>query len=199
MRKNLLLTLLLVFFSVSCSFSPLMNNEKAEETPWTYSLYEHAMQARWKSGSGLLNFDGPEGNPDGFVTKTDHGYINPGVRAVLMLETRPQMMSHGWIEGRYPEITLPGHTHLHSYIGFKKGADASDGATFHIFVYEEDTYSQVAVQKLFPRQYKKIDIDLSPWAGKKIQLILKVSAGNSSKSDLALWVNPKLDNFQEEK
>jgi hypothetical protein len=71
--------------------------------------------------------------------------------------------------------------------------------TFHIFVHEGNTYSQVAVQKLFPRQYKKIDINLFPWAGKKIQLILKVSAGNRSKSDLAVWVNPRLDNFQGKK
>ncbi|MCD6150241.1 MAG: hypothetical protein J7J70_01090 [Deltaproteobacteria bacterium] len=200
MKRNLLLTLLLVLFSVSCSFSTLMdNNKKAEETPWIYSLYENSMQATWRSGSGSLNFSSSEDNPDGFVGKTDYGYINPGVRAVSMLETRPQMTSHGWVEGLYPEILLPENVHLRSYIGFKKGADASDGVTFHIFVHEGNTYSQVAVQKLFPRQYKKVDINLSPWAGKKIQLILKVSAGNHSKSDLAVWVNPRLDNFQGKK
>jgi hypothetical protein len=49
------------------------------------------------------------------------------------------------------------------------------------------------IQKLFPRQYRKISCDLSPWAGKKVQLILKVTAGDSSRADLAVWVNPRLE------
>lgn len=195
MKRNFFLILITAFLSVSCTFSNLAGREgRNPEKPWSYSLYEHAGQAIWKTGAGSLTFSGPPDNPDGFVAKTHYGYLNPGVRAVLMLETRPQMISQGWIEGLYPEMTLPENVHLRSYIGFNKGADASDGVTFYVFIHAGNTYSKVAVEKLFPRQYKKIDIDLTPWAGKKVQLILKITAGNNSQADMAIWVNPRLEN-----
>ncbi len=198
MKINFFLILAVAFLSVSCGFSTFeKKDDKNLRQSWSYNLYANASRALWKSAAGSLDFSRPKNDPAGYVGKIDYGYLNPGVRAVSMLETRPQMISRGWIEGLYPEILLPEHVYLHTYIGFKKSADASDGATFHVFVYDGSTYKQVVIQKLFPRQYRNIDCDLSSWAGEKIQLILKVTAGDSSKADLAVWVNPRLENVEE--
>jgi hypothetical protein len=38
-----------------------------------------------------------------------------------------------------------------------------------------------------------VNIDLSAWSGKVVQIILRVDAGAHSRQDYAVWVKPRLD------
>jgi hypothetical protein len=88
-------------------------------------------------------------------------------------------------------VLAPG-VHFKTVVGFLQGAGASDGATFTVQVYENGRYQRVFRRTFRPDRYVNVDVDLSRWAGKKINLILRVDSGATSTQDWAVWVKPRL-------
>ena len=87
-------------------------------------------------------------------------------------------------------LTLPKarRISLKSYVAMKEGEvgpQKSDGATFHIFV---DDKEQVQ-QNITDSTWLPLNIDLTPWAGKSIQLGFETDPGpkRSPSFDFALW------------
>ena len=72
-----------------------------------YNFYKNANAAKWKSSAGTLKFPGSAGDRQGFVLTMANGTICPNNKAVNLLETHPQWVNGGSIEGRYP-LMIPG-------------------------------------------------------------------------------------------
>jgi hypothetical protein len=159
----------------------------------SYDFYAQAGSAFWRSAAGKLPFPGAASDSRGFVRQINRGYLNPHTAAIKMLETHPQWTSGGWIAGLYPSVLLGKNIRFRAVAGFLKGADHSDGATFMVQVYENGRYHRVLRRTVSPKRYVELEGDLSPWAGKKVQIILRVNSGRSSGQDWAVWVKPRLE------
>lgn len=157
-----------------------------------YDLYSEAAKAQWRSGAGVLPWSGGTGDARGFVRPLAQGKLHTGNAAVQLLQTHPQWVDNGHIAGFYPAVVLAPGVHFKTVIGFLQGAGASDGATFTVQVYENGRYQRVFRRTIRSDRYANVDVDLSRWAGKKINLILRVDSGSSSTQDWAVWVKPRL-------
>ena len=162
-------------------------------TVQSYDFYAQAGLAYWRSAAGKLPFPGASNDRRGFVRQINRGYLNPGKAAINMLQTHPHWTSGGWIAGLYPSVLLGKNVRFRAVVGFLKGADHSDGATFMVQVYENGRYHRVLRRKVAPNKYVQLEGNLAPWAGKKVQIILRVDAGRSSGQDWAVWVKPRLE------
>lgn len=168
---------------------PLVQNQY---TVQQYDFYENAKSAQWKTGAGALSFPGSVNDAKGFVRCLPQGTLNSGNAAVNLLQTHPEWKNGGWIEGQFPMMNLGDNLHFKSVAGFLKGADNSDGAVFQVYVKENNKYYRAASSRVAANKYETIDADLSRWAGKKVQLVLRVRSGNTSDQDWAVWVKPRL-------
>jgi hypothetical protein len=158
----------------------------------TYDFYKNATSAKWRSLAGSLSFPGQGNDRKGFVRHVPKGRLNSGNAANTMLQTHPQWKSGGWIEGRFPLMILGDNLRFKSIVGFLQGANNTDGATFQVYVIENNKGHRVASSRVSSKKYVTINADLSKWAGKKVEILLRVRAGNTSTHDWAVWVKPRL-------
>ncbi len=158
----------------------------------TYDFYTQAKSAVWKSGAGVLPFPGRANDDRGFARQRATGKISPGTAAVSMLETRPQKKATGWIDAHFPMMVLGDNLQFKSIAGFLYGTNKTNGATFQVYVKESGKYYRVINRWVNAEKYLPIDADLSRWAGKKVQIVLRVRTGKNSSPDRAVWVKPRL-------
>jgi hypothetical protein len=169
----------------------------------SYDFYTNASKATWRSVNAFkptnkgnvpltLPFPGQSNDKRGFVRILSKGTLNPGTAAVNLLQTHPRWVSNGWIMGEYPAMVLGENVRFKSVVGFLKGANNSDGAIFEVLINENGKLFKVLSRKVSNKRHVSLDADLSKWAGKKVQIVLKVKAGNNSSQDWAVWVKPRL-------
>ncbi len=160
-----------------------------------YDFYTNAHQATWRSSRGVLHFPGSNNDPKGFAMQLSSGKISSrGVAAANLLETHPAWSSNGWIEGRYPAMTLKPGVHFYSTAALLTGANGSNGVIFKLYVKQNSTgkITRVYSRHVHYSDIIDIDVNLSSWANKNISLILRVEAAGNSARDWAVWVAPHL-------
>ena len=171
----------------------------------SYDLSSHAGEAAWRSNAGDLHFPGRSGDRQGYAlvrartrigNSTDpasrHG---TAVEQVLVMHPALASRQHdGWIEGRFGPLVLKmDNPHFLTTIGFLNGAWQSNGARFRIYVQTDDNKRTLLYDRRLPRnQVVPVDVLLSRWKGKPVQLILHVSALGDSTQDYAAWVKPRI-------
>jgi len=158
----------------------------------SYDFYKNAKSAVWRSSAGALSFPGSGNDPKGFVRLIPAGKLNSGHAAQNLLQTHPQWKENGWIGARFPLMILGENLRFKSIVGFLQGANNTDGATFQVYVRENNKSYRVASHRVSSKKYVAIDVDLSRWSGKKVQIGLRVRAGKTSVHDWAVWVKPRL-------
>ena len=159
----------------------------------SHDFYKTAATALWRdSRHGKLTFGTKRLATQGYVRTRQTGTLNTGNSALEMLETQPPQAAKGWTEGRFPAMTLGNGVHFKAVAGFLKGSTNSDGATFRVIVDDGSRKISVIRHKIRANRYINLDADLSSWAGKKINIILRLESGPSSVHDYAVWVKPRL-------
>lgn len=158
-----------------------------------YNFFAHASKASWKSAAGQLPFPGSDSDNRGFARTLKSGTIYPDNKAANLLQTHPQWVDGGWIQGRFPAMKLGDNMMFKSTGALLKGAESSDGVVMTVFVVSADNKPRRVLRKrITKRQYTPLEADLSAWAGKPIRIVLRAQAGRSSDQDWAVWVNPRL-------
>ncbi len=159
-----------------------------------YDFFANAHKAKWRSRYGELPFPGKDNDHRGFVRPISNAYLSTGNQAIKLLETHPAWEARGWISGEYPSLLLGKGVHFKAVVGFLKGAKASDGAIFKVYVKDNKNHKKIRVfARYLPcDRYTHVDVDLSRYAGKRITLILYVNAWHTSAQDWAVWVAPRL-------
>lgn len=158
-----------------------------------YNFFTQAGKAQWKSNAGPLPFPGPDSDRRGFARTLGSGVICPNNNAANLLQTHPQWKVGGWIQGRFPLMRLDKNVTFKATGALLKGAEASDGVVMSVFVREQGKNARRVLRKhITNREYTPLKADLSAWAGKPVNIVLRVSAGRTSAQDWAVWVNPKL-------
>jgi len=158
-----------------------------------YNFFAHANKAAWKSAAGQLPFPGSDSDKRGFARTLKNGTIYPDNKAANLLQTHPQWVDRGWIQGRFPMMKLGGNVMFKSTGALLKGAESSDGVVMTVLVVSADNKSRRVLRKrITKRQYTPLEADLSAWAGKPVHIVLRAQSGQSSNQDWAVWVNPRL-------
>jgi hypothetical protein len=158
----------------------------------SYDFYKNAKSAVWRSSVGTLSFPGAGNDPKGFVRIIPKGRLNSGNAANSLLQTHPPVKANGWIGGRFPLMVLGDNLRFKAIVGFLQGANQTDGVRFLVYVRENNKLHRVASSRVSSKKYVTINAGLSKWAGKKVQIELRVSAGNTSTHDWVVWVKPRL-------
>lgn len=158
-----------------------------------YNFFANARNAVWNTSAGELRFPGANNDRRGFVRTLNSGMVCPNNRANNLLQTHPQWINGGWIEGRYPPMRLGQNLKFKTVGALLKGADRSDSVVMRVFIETAgEPRRQLIRKRINNKKYLNLEADLSPYAGKTVQIVMRVEAGRTSTQDWAVWVNPRL-------
>ncbi len=163
-----------------------------------YDFIAKANTASWRSGAGTLPFNGSSSDHRGFVRwlsnatlENDNKYTNSKV-----LETHPQWVNYGYIEGRYavPNYTAMKDDFFYAWVGLLKGASAGN-VTFRVYITPSGSTPKLiaSVVDTYDSKLKMIKVPLSAWRGKRISYFtLRADAGSSPSQDWAVWASASI-------
>lgn len=180
------------------------NNEKTV-TMAVAVIYDFVNEAsspstdvRWSSGAGTLTFGGAIDDPKGFACYRTNITLEDNNIYDKVLETHPQWVDNGYISGAYMELyntlgyQVKAGDHFYTKCGFIKNATAGK-VRFSVMIRLEGSNAWIAENvKAYDGTIKTVAVDLTPYAGKKADFILKVSAEGSSGQDWAVWYQTRI-------
>ena len=174
---------------------------------YTYDFTKKSHLASWRSEAGELKWPMVAGDKKGaaFVIHSarleDDKTYSPG------LSMYPEQTSYGWIQGRFADyytdkfsqprsrqIVIPEKVKFTAQVGFRKGAEASDGVAVALG-YVDSTGSIQLFQKMdvyYDGTIDTYEVDLSAMAGEKTEFILWVEAKDTWDDDWLVWVEPRI-------
>jgi hypothetical protein len=175
------------------------NNEKgvsiAVET--IVNFIDRATMAEWKTGSPTtdISFGGAISDSKGFACYRTSIKMEDGHTYAKVLETHPKWVNNGWIDGFYPEITIPLGAKFVANVGFLDGAAGTDGVKFRVWFWQSGVDIPNVLDYLDATYNDKLDsfdISLAGIVGRTGKIGLQVIAGPSSGKDWAVWVDAKM-------
>ncbi|MDY0019823.1 MAG: NBR1-Ig-like domain-containing protein [Anaerolineae bacterium] len=163
-----------------------------------YDFVEKASAASWNSGSNegqtSIPWNGDTGDDRGFARWVTSGKLETGGTIQgKCLETHPRWVANGWIAATYTDLYNSGYVvqegdRFRASVGLLEGASAGN-VTFKVMLRAEGSGNYWIAQAgdTYGNGFKQIDVDLSDYAGKKADVILRIEAGDSSEQDWACW------------
>jgi hypothetical protein len=155
-------------------------------------LINSAKDAIWSNGTVGLPFNGPDGDPRGFVLIRENVALEDGSTPQRVLETHPQQVGNGFVQGDYtlPQKIIAGD-HFVADVGFLDGQQGE--VDFTVFVVDGQGVKQAGTvhDKGSDGALQHVDFDLSQFAG-ATTLRIRVDAGDNSDQDSAVWVAPRV-------
>ncbi len=176
---------------------------------FVYSFVDNAHRVNWTTNSGTIMFPSPSTSSTGaaftknMALEDDRGYGS-------ILATYPPPIDQGWIEGTFADfytdsvsrapmsrdIVVPMQAKFTAKVGFKKGAEETDGVWF-LFGYLDATGRVAWAPGVFAAYDGALDsyeVDLSGLEGRKTRFLLRVEdkAGALYKENWAVWQDPKV-------
>jgi hypothetical protein len=160
-------------------------------TGTVYDFVANACSATWTSGSGALPCPGTDNDARGFVLKPTAPKLEDGTTGQPGLLTAPQNVNDGFIQGIYPAFTVQSGDKFQSIINCEYGA-TSCYVTFRLDYQIDNNPIQNfwTFREKYDNLYYRVNIDLTPLAGKNVKFILTVLAYGSPTGDRAVWAAP---------
>jgi len=158
-----------------------------------YDFLANANHARWRSGAGTLPFNGSSSDTRGFVKLLSNSPLETNNKATRALETHPQWVNSGYIQGQYDmsDYIVKKDDYFYAWVGLLKGA-TSGNVHFQVYIMPAGSAFKLLadVGDTYDGKLKEIKVPLSAWRGKRITAFyLRVNAGASSTQDWALWTS----------
>jgi hypothetical protein len=119
-------------------------------------------------------------------------------------EARPAIYMHPTSRLTYHKIQIPEHARLSGWVALKDEVwdKSTDGVLFRVGVSANGKYDEVIARHVDPRndlaarRWVPIDADLSPYAGRTVDLILNTNTSppgrNDPTFDFAVWGEPRI-------
>ena len=159
-----------------------------------YDFVAGASSASWSSGAGSLPWPGLTSDARGFALYASQVTLENGVVHAKVLQTHPQWVDAGWIQGYYPVMTVPANARLAVTVGFIQGATASDGVIFRVYFQQGQTRQTLVDQRsYYDGHLDTVSVDLAPYAGTSGNFILYVNALKGSGQDWAVWASASIE------
>jgi hypothetical protein len=149
--------------------------------------------AEWESSTGSLDCPGDEDDSDGFVIRLNNPKQENRNEDEPALWTQPADEEDGWIKGTFPAIEIRDDDHFLADVGCLADYDKCN-VTF-VLKYRVDGSRERTIDSWdeeYDGEVTRIDIDLSDWSGKEMEIILMVETNGESREDAAFWLNPHI-------
>jgi serine/threonine protein kinase len=158
-----------------------------------FSLTDRFCDAQWGNGTVLtLPCPGAVNDNRGFIVRLtnvrlQNNVIYPG----FSLETHPQWIDNGYIQGKYPAFNLKYGDRFKAKVGCLYGGPACD-VVMEIYVLNSGSTTKVYETRVF---YGGIvqDVDIPLNFNGPSNFTLRTRANGSAGQDWAVWVNPHVE------
>jgi hypothetical protein len=159
-----------------------------------YSLVDNYCDAEWSTASGSLPCPGEAGSPDGFAVLLKEAVMEGGRKENEPgLWTHPEAVEDGRIRGEFPAFKVEDGDVFRAVISCLDNAPScsvrmrlqyriGDGSIKTLAEWNEKTDGK----------YRKVEVDLSELAGKKVKFILTVGTRGDYEDDAAFWLMPRI-------
>ncbi len=157
-----------------------------------YSFASSYCSADWRSDAGDLGCPGNVSGKKGYVIKVNKAQLEDGeqttVAGILM---SPQKVNNGYLQGYFPAFTVRSGDQFTSIVNCEYQATNCD-VVFRLDykIGNEAVKTYWEYREIYDGDYYHVNLDLTPFAGKKVSFILTVLANGSPDDDRAIWVNP---------
>jgi len=153
--------------------------------------------ADWQTGSPAtdISFGGSTGDANGFACYRTSVKLEDGDTYSKVLETHPKWVGSGWIDGFYPEMTVPLGAWFVADVGFINGATSSDGVTFRVWFWQDGSDIPSVLDDVdaeYDGDMDSLEIDLASIVSRTGRIGLQVLAGSSSGQDWAVWATARM-------
>jgi hypothetical protein len=156
-----------------------------------------ALPAKWKDGMRL------RGKEETSIDPQTHARVNPddamscgGVIKGGIFMHPPYQGAVGYTFIKYDPVTLPAQPAMfRASVGKQDGGFPGDGIWFKVAVIENGKQTIVGEQTVKDFAWKTIEADLSPWAGKAIQIELISDPGpaDNVEADWSCWADMRIE------
>jgi hypothetical protein len=170
-------------------------------SPIGYDFNIQAKSAAWigsggDSGDSNLTFDGADGDSNGVAKLKKDIILENGKLAGVTLVTGPKQVENGKISGTFPEYTVQEDDHFLAKLGFLE--NCGSGKVIFQFAVKEGDNPQMLGEwaKACDGTLLLPEIDLSSFAGHKVQFVLSVLAAGSPADDLVVWGSARIEKVQ---
>jgi len=158
-----------------------------------YDFMDHMCDATWTSGIGSLPCPGGTSDPGGFVIAVGGMELEDGSTWPKVLETHPQWINDGWIQGKYhlPSPIQAGDRFV-AKVGFLKNAAAGN---VKFMVTAGTNGGGTAWTQVKPYNNSLVDVSFefdSIFVGASY-VSLRLLANGPSAQDWAVWVEPRIE------
>ena len=158
-----------------------------------YNFADKGCDASWKSTVGGLTCPGSEDMTNGFISKVTGPKIETGQENEAALVMGPSAGDGGYVEGRFPNFKIQNGDHFKVVIGcmadspkcdvmFQLNISVEGGAVQNIGSWTQTSDGSI----------QKLDLDLSAYKDKNVQIILKVLNNGKQEDDRAFWLLPRI-------
>lgn len=178
--------------------TPVAAVPTARQEGVVYDFAANACSAQWTNNEQPLPCPGLDGDKNGFVKIDNYAQLENGIAFPLpVLVLVPSSSADGYVQGIYPEREIQAGEHLRALVGCQDGYTACSVLLQVTYRDETNRTSDLwSIGEFYDNQYFDLDLDLSPLAGRKIQIILSVSSLGNAEGDRALWVEPRIVHLQ---
>ena len=161
-----------------------------------YSFAKNACDARWStSKTNPLSCPGKETDVDkGYVLSKDKPYREDGGQEnEIGLVTRPNDANDGYIQGIYPEFLVKDGDQFRAAIQCEANSPKCSLKFELYYRIGDGKFIELGEWKeVFDNKWNTIQIDLSAFAGQKLQFSLVVWNEGTSQDNRGLWLNPMI-------
>lgn len=158
-----------------------------------YDFVEHICDAAWTSGAGALPCPGGAGDHAGFVRAVGGNELEDGSTWPKALETHPQWVNNGWIQGKYhlPSPIQAGDRFV-AKVGFLKDA-AAGNVRFMVTAGTNGGGTAWGQVKPYNNSLVNVSFEFDPMFEGASYVSLRVLANGPSAQDWAVWVEPRIE------
>ena len=158
-----------------------------------YDFMDHLCDASWTSGAGSLPCPGGTGDNQGFVIAVGGMELENGSTWPKALETHPQWVNDGWIQGKYhlPSPIQAGDRFV-AKVGFLKNA-AAGSVRFMVTAGTNGGGTAWSQVKPYNNSLVDVSFEFAPMFVGSSYVSLRVLANGPSAQDWAVWVEPRIE------
>jgi hypothetical protein len=168
-------------------------------TTTVYDFLAKMCSADWANATTALPCPGLDSDNAGFVIRRDAPRLETGATTTLSaLETHPQWIDNGVIQGTYETIAVKTGYRFKATIGCLYGASSCNANFFIKYSADGGAWTDLGPaagwNEVYDSSMRTLDIDLSSLNGKNVQFMLQVKANGPIGQDWALWLAPRITN-----
>ncbi|OOZ38480.1 hypothetical protein BOW53_15475 [Solemya pervernicosa gill symbiont] len=156
-------------------------------------LYATARSAQWQSVTGRVRFGSARVAKRAMAQGLGSVRLANGRWGRQVIAVRPDWRGRDYVGGRFDLPRLPENAHLRAELALMHGAPDRATLRYSVLAIVDGSERLLKQQQLSGKRVIRLDVDLSPWRGRALQLELRVERLFGSYPVTALWITPRIE------